>query len=146
MPVCCKLSVSKQSGHFTIITQCSLNKSIERATIKKGISCHPGQQILNSNLHLFLYKTMVWHKPAQHYKECRAHFAISATHKEGTVHNIRFSDESHSHLDGIINRHIIQFSATEDQTQIDSRQGKSEMKSLCMGCTVKPQHKWIIFL
>ena len=56
---------------------------------------------------------MVWHKPASHYKEQRVHSAIYATHKEGAIHNIRSSDKPYSHLDGIINRHTIQFSATK---------------------------------
>ena len=69
---------------------------------------------------MLLYKTMVWHKPASHYKEQRVHFAISATHKEGAIHNIRSSDKPHSYLDGIINRHTIQFSTTKDQIQLQN--------------------------
>lgn len=64
---------------------------------------------------------MAWHKPASHYKEQRAHFAISATHKEGAIHNVRFSDKLYSHLDGIINRQTIHFSATNDQSQVQDR-------------------------
>ena len=91
------------------------------ATIQKGISCYNGQTILNSNLHLLLNKTKVGHKPASWYKEQRVHFAISATHKEAAIHNIRASDKPYSHLDGIINSHTIQFSATKDQSQIQDR-------------------------
>jgi hypothetical protein len=94
---------------------------MERATIQKGISCYCGQPIINSNLHLLLYKTMVWHKPASHYKEQRVHFTISATHKEGAIHNISSSDKPYSHLDGIINRYTIPSSATKDQSQIQDR-------------------------
>lgn len=64
---------------------------------------------------------MVLHKLAQCYKKQRVNFAISATHDEGVVHNARFSDEAYSHLDGIINRHTIQFWATEDPSQIQDR-------------------------
>jgi hypothetical protein len=85
-----------------VALQRSPSKSTWKAATQLGISRRLVQQILKNDLNLYAYKMTV--SPKLKVKKIKEWHLLNGLRIEVSFNNVRFSDEAHFHLDGVLNK------------------------------------------
>jgi hypothetical protein len=91
----------------TVAKQRSPGKLTWKARAQIRVSRQSVQQILHSDMHLYLYKVTMVNEPTARNKQQRMEFVVRRHHEEVIMCNAWFKDEVHFHLDGTVNKQNI---------------------------------------